>query len=97
SGVGVLMISRRDPEANRHKVAELGLTFPVVLRRSWEVSLRYAMFATPIAYLIDEQGVLTTDVVVGVESIRALLATAAGQGPVRAAEGNGAYAETGTP
>src|SRR5262249_37296559 len=84
SGVGVLMISRRDPEANRHKVAELGITFPVVLQRSWEVSLRYAMFATPIAYLIDEQGVLATDVVVGVESIRALLATAAGQGPVRA-------------
>jgi hypothetical protein len=96
SGVGVLMISRRDPEANRHKVAELGITFPVVLQRSWEISLRYAMFATPIAYLIDEQGVLATEVVVGVESIRALLATAARQGPVRAAEGNGAYAETGT-
>jgi hypothetical protein len=31
------------------------------------------MFATPIAYLIDEQGVITRDVAVGVEPILALL------------------------
>src|SRR5262249_49586109 len=95
AGVQVLMISRRDPEANRQKVAELGLTFPVVLQRHWEISLLYGMFATPIAYLIDEQGVLATDVVVGVQPIQALLATAARPDEVRGAEGNGAYAEVG--
>ena len=94
-GVAVLMISRRDPEANRQKVAELGLTFPVVLQRHWEISLLYGMFATPIAYLIDEQGVLATDVVVGVQPIQALLETAARPDQVRGAEGNGAYAEVG--
>jgi methylamine dehydrogenase accessory protein MauD len=94
-GVQVLMISRGDPEANRRKVAELGLTFPVVLQRSWEVSLLYAMFATPIAYLIDEQGVLATDVVVGVEPIRALLAATRKQDQAWVAEGTGAYAEVG--
>jgi len=31
------------------------------------------MFATPIAYLIDEAGIIATDVAVGVEPIRALL------------------------
>jgi peroxiredoxin len=92
SGVQVVMISRRDPDANRRKVEELGLTFPVVLQRHWEVSLLYAMFATPIAYLIDEAGVLATDVVVGLEPIQALLATAAEQVSVRNAEGAGAYA-----
>jgi peroxiredoxin len=92
SGVQVLMISRRDPDANRRKVEELGLTFPVVLQRHWEVSLLYAMFATPIAYLVDEAGVLVTDVVVGLEPIRSLLVTAAEQAPVRNAEGTGAYA-----
>jgi methylamine dehydrogenase accessory protein MauD len=96
AGVPVLMISRRDPEANRRKVAELGLTFPVALQRHWEISLLYGMFATPIAYLIDEQGVLTTDVVVGVQPIQALLATAARPDQVGGAEGNGAYAEVGT-
>jgi hypothetical protein len=77
SGVLVLMIARRDAEANRRKVAELGLTFPVVLQRHWEISLLYGMFATPIAYLIDEQGVRATDVRVGAQPIRNLMAVAA--------------------
>jgi peroxiredoxin len=96
SGVQVLMISRRDVEANREKAAELGLTFPVVLQRQWEISLLYGMFATPIAYLIDEQGVLAADVAVGVEPIRNLMAMAAKQEPILAAQGNGAVAEIST-
>ena len=68
----VLMVSRRDAEANRAKAARLGLTFSIVLQRQWEVSLKYAMFATPIGYLIDERGVLASDVAVGVEPILAL-------------------------
>lgn len=68
----VLMISRQDRETNRQKVAKLGLTFPVVLQENWEISLLYGMFATPMGYLIDEQGVLDSDVTVGVEPILAL-------------------------
>jgi len=68
----VLVISRRDAEANRAKAAALGLTFPIALQRQWEISLKYAMFATPVAYLIDEQGILLSDVAVGVEPIQAL-------------------------
>jgi peroxiredoxin len=74
-GIQVLMVSRGDVEANRAKAAEHGLTFPVVLQRQWEVSRDYAMFATPVAYLIDEQGVIVSDVAVGVEPILALLST----------------------
>ena len=68
----VLVVSRRDVEANRAKATALGLTFPIVLQKQWEVSLKYAMFATPIGYLIDEQGILASDVAVGVEPILAL-------------------------
>ena len=68
----VLVVSRRDVEANRAKAAALGLTFPIVLQNQWEVSLKYAMFATPIGYLIDEQGILASDVAVGVGPILAL-------------------------
>jgi len=68
----VLIVSRRDPEASRAKAAKLGLTFPIVLQKQWEVSLKYGMFATPIGYLIDEQGVLASDVAVGVEPILSL-------------------------
>jgi peroxiredoxin len=72
SELQVLVVSRRDVEANRAKAATLGLTFPIVLQKQWEVSLKYAMFATPIGYLIDEQGFLASDVAVGVEPILAL-------------------------
>src|SRR4051812_38471881 len=68
----VLMVSRRDLEVNRVKAARLGLTFPIVLQKQWEVSLKYGMFATPIAFLIDEQGILASDVAVGVGPILAL-------------------------
>lgn len=72
SDLHVLMISRRDADATRAKAARLGLSLPIVMQRQWEISLQYGMFATPIAYLIDERGVLLSDVVVGVEPILAL-------------------------
>jgi peroxiredoxin len=70
----VLVVGRGDPEANRDKVKKLGLTFPVVLQRSWEISRAYGMFSTPIGYLIDEDGVLMEDVAVGGNRILALAA-----------------------
>jgi peroxiredoxin len=69
----VLVVSRGDVAENRAKASRLGLTFPTVLQKQWEVSLKYAMFATPIGYLIDEQGLLASDVAVGVEPIMALV------------------------
>ena len=68
------MIGRGDPEANRDKVKKLGLTFPVVLQQSWEISRAYGMFATPIGYLVGEDGVLVEDVAVGGNQILALAA-----------------------
>ena len=68
----VLMVSRRDAEATRAKAAKLGLTVPIVLQDQWEISLKYAMFATPVGYLIDEQGITLRDVAVGVTPILAL-------------------------
>src|SRR5262249_4913835 len=73
----VIMISKGEPKENRAKVKEHALTFPVVLQQQWEISRRYAMFATPIAYLIDEQGIIARDVAVGVERIIDLMVSAA--------------------
>ncbi len=86
----VLVVSRRDVEANRAKAMALGLTFPIVLQKQWEVSLKYAMFATPIAYLIDEQGILASDVAVGVGPILAL----AGEGAHESYAGESSPLET---
>ena len=73
SDIRVLMVSRRDVDENRVKAKKLGLTFPIVLQRQWEISTLYGMFATPIGYLIDEAGVISADVAVGVEQILALV------------------------
>jgi peroxiredoxin len=70
--LAVVMISRRDAEATAAKATALGLTFPIVMQQQWEISKKYGMFATPIGYLIDEQGIVTTDVAVGIEPIRSL-------------------------
>src|SRR6266851_2153471 len=78
-GVEVVMISRGEPRENRLKVKEHGFTFPVVLQQRWEISRLYAMYATPIAYLIDEQGVIAHDVAVGVEPILNLMTKLNGQ------------------
>jgi peroxiredoxin len=68
-GIKVLMISRGGLRANQRKAAEQGLTFPIVLQQHWEVSRVYGMFATPIAYVIDEAGVIASNVAVGVDEI----------------------------
>jgi peroxiredoxin len=71
--ISVVMVSRGEPDENRAKVKEHRLTFPVVLQQQWEISRLYAMFATPVAYLINESGVIVQDVAVGVEPILALM------------------------
>jgi len=76
----VVMISRGEPKENRAKVKEHGLTFPVVLQQHWEISRCYAMFATPIAYLIDDAGIIAQDVAVGDDGIRKLMIAAAARG-----------------
>jgi peroxiredoxin len=71
--VQIVMISRRDPELNRRKVVTLGLTFPVALQRHWEISRLFGIFATPVGYWIDEEGVIGKDVAKGLEEILQLV------------------------
>jgi peroxiredoxin len=86
--VQVVLISRRDEEANRKKVAELGLTFPVLLQKQWEISKLYGMFATPVGYLIDADGTIVHDAAKGAGAILDLprsLSAAATPPPAQAA------------
>ena len=69
----ILVISRGDPEINARKVAEHSLSFPIALQHRWEISRRYAIFATPAANLIDEAGRITANVAVGKRAILQLL------------------------
>lgn len=75
----ILMISRGSVKANRDKVAEHGLTFPVLLQRQWEISRLYGKFVTPLGYLIDEQGVIAEAPADGRDQIHALTSRMASQ------------------
>jgi peroxiredoxin len=75
--IAVLMISRGGGEANRAKIKEHGLTFPIILQQQWEMSRGYALFVTPCAYLIDENGVIASDAAIGPDAILTLLTGAA--------------------
>ncbi len=69
----VLMVSRGEPAINLKKAEELRLSFPIVLQKRWEISKEYAMFATPIGYLIDEEGMLASGVAIGAQEILGLI------------------------
>ncbi len=71
--VQVLMVSRGEVAENRQKVKQHRLTFPLVLQKKWEISKLYAMFATPVGYLIDAEGVTAAEAAVGAEAILGLL------------------------
>ena len=66
------MISRGSAEENRLKAAEQGIEFPVLIQPGWRVSKQYGIFATPVAFLVDEEGVIVHDVAQGEEQILAL-------------------------
>jgi hypothetical protein len=42
------------------------------MQEKWKLSKEYGIFATPVAYLIDEKGVLRSDVAMGSNQILAL-------------------------
>jgi hypothetical protein len=71
------MVSRSGREANLAKVQQHGLTFPIVLQRQWEISRAFNKFATPIAYLIDEDGLIASELALGPNAILQLLTTSA--------------------
>jgi peroxiredoxin len=73
NGLEVIMVSRGEKEENAVKAGQLGLSLPILLQNNWEISQRYAMFATPVGYLIDEAGVIARDVAIGSDAIMQLL------------------------
>jgi peroxiredoxin len=65
----VLMVGRGDLAENRAKVEQHGFEFPVVVQDRWKLSKQYGIFATPVAFLIGEDGVIEHEVAQGVDAI----------------------------
>jgi peroxiredoxin len=87
--VSVLVIGRGDPQENRRKAERFEFTFPVVVQKRWEVSKAYGTFATPVGYLVDEDGVIVRDAAIGREAIVGLAAVGLGMGACKKEVGNG--------
>jgi peroxiredoxin len=74
NGMGVIVVGRGNAEENRRKAVQHGFEFPVLLQdRKWKVSKEYGTLATPVAFLIGEDGVIARDPAVGRDPILALL------------------------
>jgi methylamine dehydrogenase accessory protein MauD len=58
SEMQVLVVNKSDAEAVRKWMVQAQARFPVVVQEGLDLSKRYEVFATPFAFLIDEQGVI---------------------------------------
>ena len=76
----MVMVVRGTPEANQRKRAEHGFHFPMVRQDNWEISRAYGFFATPIAFLLDGQGIIAQPVAAGVTPIVTLIEAALDNG-----------------
>jgi peroxiredoxin len=71
-GLAVVVVSRGEPAENRRKAEASRLEFPIVIQSGWKLSKEYGIFATPVAFLVDEEGVIERDVARGPTEILAL-------------------------
>jgi peroxiredoxin len=70
--LALVMVGRGEAEENRRKAEQFGFDFPMALQQRWEISRAYGIFATPVAFLINERGVVVRDVAQGMDAILAL-------------------------
>jgi peroxiredoxin len=68
-GPEIVLVGRGDLEENRRKTRQHGIEFPVVLQDKWKLSKEYGIFATPVAFLIDANGVIAQNVAIGPDAI----------------------------
>lgn len=90
------VVSRGDPEENRAKSAEHGITH-VLLQHDREVAAAYQAYGTPSAVLVRSDGTIGTPLAQGADAIRGLVAGAIGLPvlrtlPMAAPQGNGGTA-----
>jgi peroxiredoxin len=72
NGLALVMVGRGEPQENRMKAKQHGLKFPVVLQQKWKLSKEYGIFSTPVAFLVNEDGVIAKDVAIGADPILSL-------------------------
>jgi len=72
NGMALVMVGCGEVEENRRKAEAHGIKFPVVLQERWKLSKQYGIFATPVGFLINEEGVIAKNAGKGATEILAL-------------------------
>jgi methylamine dehydrogenase accessory protein MauD len=61
----VVVVNNGEPDETRQWADEVGARFPVLRQEKFRLSKKYEIFATPFAFVIDEQGVIASNGIVG--------------------------------
>lgn len=61
----VLVVNSGEPEEAAVMADDVDAQFPVLAQDDWDISKQYLVFATPYAFVIDEQGVIAAKGVAG--------------------------------
>jgi methylamine dehydrogenase accessory protein MauD len=61
----VLVVNNGEPHESREWAVEVRARFPVLMQEKFALSKRFEIFATPFAFVIDEQGVIASSGIVG--------------------------------
>ena len=61
----VVVVNNGESEETREWADEVHARFPVLIQEKFSLSKRYEIFATPFAFVIDEQGVIASNGIVG--------------------------------
>ena len=77
NGLALVIVGRGDANENRKKAQQNGFDFPVVLQKKWELSKQYGIFATPVAFFINEEGVIAREAA-GADAILELVSNQTG-------------------
>lgn len=75
----VLVVNNGDPESTREWATETKARFPVLSQEKFSVSKRYEAFATPFAFLVDEQGIIRSKGIAGSRQYLGYVLSGAGQ------------------
>ena len=61
------------PRRTARRRGGTGLIFPSSCKKKWELSRQYGIFATPVAFLINEEGVIARNAATGADAILELV------------------------
>jgi peroxiredoxin len=74
----VLVVNNGELDETRQWAKEVGARYPVLVQDKFSLSKRYEIFATPFAFVIDEQGVIASNGIAGSAQYLGYVLTGAG-------------------